>query len=92
MSVNTTCNLCKGALQVCSDRPSYPVIYSDDLGTVCTDKGVSFDGCVAWTHYTQRPRQLIESSKVAQSHDYKVEASVEATTFLRTLRVLSVYM
>ena len=27
VSANTTCNLCKGALQLCSDQPSYPVIY-----------------------------------------------------------------
>ena len=34
VSANTICKLCKGELQIRSDRPSYPKIYSDDVGTV----------------------------------------------------------
>ena len=56
VSANTICKLCKGELQVRSDRPSYPIIYSDDVGTVngthfrkyCQN---SWKGCSFTQHY-----------------------------------------
>lgn len=34
VSAKTRCKLCQGELQVRSDRPSYPVIYTNNLGTI----------------------------------------------------------
>ena len=53
---NNICKVCQGELQVCSDRPSYPVIYNDELGTVsgthfrkyCRN---SWKGCSFTQHY-----------------------------------------
>ena len=35
ISSNSTCGACGGQLLLRADRPSFPIIYSDKLGTVC---------------------------------------------------------
>ena len=56
VSANDTCNMCAGKLRVRADRPSFPTIYSDELGTVsathfrkhCSNHG---KGCSFTQHY-----------------------------------------
>lgn len=56
ISANNNCRLCGGNLLVRADRPSFPVVYSNDLGTVC---GTHFrkycqnnwKGCTFTQHY-----------------------------------------
>ncbi len=56
ISANNSCKLCGGNLLVRADRPSFPVIYSDDLGTVsCTHFRKychnNWKGCPFTQHY-----------------------------------------
>lgn len=53
ISENDTCKVCGGALKVRSDRPSFPVIYTEELGSV---EGTHFRkycarGCSFTQHY-----------------------------------------
>lgn len=56
ISCNNTCKLCGGTLLVRSDRPSFPVVYSNDLGTTVATHFRKYcqnncKGCTFTQHY-----------------------------------------
>ena len=73
ISANSKCRLCGGNLLVRADRPSFPVIYTNDLGTVCATHFRKYcqnnwKGCSFTQHYGNHTNA--NESEVIYDKDY----------------------